>query len=222
MAQAEVVRIVTSPPPPPPVIPQVQQHSLSRTPSIVPSRPPTAPPKSPTPPSISHEANATIQPVQSPLVAPGNSSFQVTSPSTQIPPVVIPPDNFIPLLDEDNRIRLPPAFEFSRPASPAPPPQDNEEIRMIPPPASIPVRSARTHYSASLTSASPTISHMDMLANPLLNDRGTPMSVIPESLSQEDSLGDLDATTLQRQPSLVSLRRTQVSDRAHKSRPHNP
>lgn len=211
MAQDEVVRIVTSPPPTPPVIPQVQQHSLSRAPSLVPSRPPTAPPGSPAASSVAREADDTSQPVQSAVEAPeepGNRSFQVQSPSSQVPLAVIPPDNFIPLLDEDNRIRLPPAFEFSsRPASPVPPlHQGNEEIRMIPPPTSVHVPSARSHRSASPASASSRYSYMEMLANPLHNDRGTPMSVIPESLSQEQSPAALDAATLQRQPSLVSPR----------------
>lgn len=221
MAQDEVVRIVTSPPP----APQAQQHGLSRAPSVVPSRPPTVPPKSPTPPTISHVDNATIQPVLSHVAIPdepGTSNFQITSPSSQIAPVVIPPDNFIPLLGEDNRIRIPPAFEFTRSTSPVPPPQNHEEIRMIPPPASNTAHSMRTHRSASLASASPTISHLSMLANPLFNDRGTPMSVIPESQSQENSLGPADATPLQRQPSLVSPLRTQSSDCAHKSRPDSP
>ncbi|KAF5351843.1 hypothetical protein D9756_007488 [Leucocoprinus leucothites] len=188
----------------------------SRAPSNIPSRPPTAPPETPSSPSVLQatipSVNQPVQPVsempeEPEVIRP--RSVRALSPSPHIQPSAIPPDNFIPHLEEDNRIRLPPPHEFGRlPPSPEPSvapalagPAENEEPRMIPPKVSTNFRAASGHRSTSPTSASTTLSHMDMITDPYDTGR-SPMSVIPESLSQEGSPDVRGAASLGRQPSL--------------------
>lgn len=187
------------------------QHRHSRVPSNFPSRPPTVPPETPTSPSVPREASIRSHPVQPTSEVPEEPetirprSFRGPSPSPQMPISAIPPDNLIPRLDEDNRIRIPPPFEFNRASSPLPGPSENEEPKMIPPPISTNIRVAHGRRSASPASASTTLSQMDMITDPYYIAGRTPMSAIPESLSQEGSPEAHDAATLRKQPSLVSL-----------------
>ncbi|KDQ61075.1 hypothetical protein JAAARDRAFT_32077 [Jaapia argillacea MUCL 33604] len=111
----------------------------NRTPVPVP--PVSAPPLPPTNP-----APIAPQPVtQQPLAAPSPTrpaiirpvSVHNAPPSPRHPEYSIPPDGWIPLLDAQNRIVIPPPHEFSRPASPLPPPSPSVtgSLGLPPPPA---------------------------------------------------------------------------------------
>lgn len=188
--------------------PQAQQRRHSQAPSAPPSGPPTA--VSPTSPTGTQgAANHPVQsipemPEEPEIIRP--RSFRDPAHSPRMTAPVIPPDNFIPHLDGDNRIHLPPPFEFSRPLerlqSPTSGVQENEEPRMIPPPISTGVR---IHRSSSPGSASTTLSQMDMITDPYYDLGRSPMSAIPEALSQEGSPETRDVASARYQPSLVSL-----------------
>ncbi|KXN90116.1 hypothetical protein AN958_04606 [Leucoagaricus sp. SymC.cos] len=190
-----------------------------RSPSNAPSRPPTAPPETPTSPSVPQSTvPPTSHPVQPVLEMPEEPevirprSYRAPSPPPHIAAMAIPPDNFIPRLEEDNMIHLPPPHEFSRPpptpesvlSSTLPGPSENEEPRMIRPMVSTNFRTTPGRRSASPTSASTTLSHMDMVTNPYNGAGRTPMSIIPESLSQEGSPDAHGAASLVGQPSLAT------------------
>lgn len=104
---------------------------------------------------------------------------------------IIPPDNFIPSLDADNRIRIPPPFEFQRIATPErqPSPQlpalsdVNQEPIPIPPRSnSAPQR--KGHYrtrNSSSDSNSSSLSQLEIINNSdYLAGLRTPMTMIPE------------------------------------------
>lgn len=174
--------------------PQTSRHS--EIPSNLFSRLPLEMPPSPSLPLVSQP-----MPEEPELIRPPNAS-----PSPYVPLSAIPPDNFIPHLEEDNKIHLPPPHEFSRPPpSPEPVvvPVENEVPKMIPP-----MISANFHPGlgrlTSPASASTTLSHMDMIANPNHAAGRSPMSAIPEFLSREGSPETRHAASLARQPSLVS------------------
>ncbi len=72
---------------------------------------------------------------------------------------------------------------------------------MVPPRISTGVRINR---SGSPGSASTTLSQMDIITEPYYDAGRTPMSAIPEVLSQEGSPEARDAASVRYQPSLVS------------------
>ena len=131
----------------------------------------------------------------SPVPVPSTSN---TRPSSPYRPA--PPDNFIPSLDADNKIRIPPPFEFQRaamtperPVSPQLPAvsDSSQEAVMIPGPHATKTpqqhrkRYHRRHSSSESNSSS--LSALD-----IINDRppvglGTPMSIIPEVASVQSS-----------------------------------
>jgi len=180
-------------------------HPHSEIPSNMSSRLPPQMPSSPSvPPDPVPPVSQPIHPMpkEPELIHPPNAS-----PSPYAPLSAIPPDNFIPRLEEDNKIHLPPPHEFSRPTpspEPAVAPVENEEPKMIPP-----MVSTNFHQSlgrlTSPTSASTTLSHMDMIAEPNHGAQRSPMSAIPEFLSQEGSPETRNAARLAHQPSLVSV-----------------
>jgi len=198
LAQSELENIARAGPPLSFNSPTPSQ--ISR-PSEIPAnvrRTPQMPPSPSLPPDLVPPVSQPIHPKQPELIRPPNAS-----PSPYIPLSAIPPDNFIPRLEEDNKIHLPPPHEFSRPPpSPEPvvAPVENEDPKMIPP-----MISANFYPSlgrlTSPTSASTTLSHMDMIADPNHVAGRSPMSAITE----EGSPGTRNAASLARQPSLVSV-----------------
>lgn len=129
------------------------------------------------------------------------SIYSTTSRHT---PANIPPDNFIPSLGADNKIHIPPPFEFQRAVTPERPlsPQllamsdSSQEALMVPGPQAKAARQhrKRTHRRhSSSESNSSSFSNLD-----IINDRpsigigiGTPMSIIPEVLSVRSSTSHL-------------------------------
>ncbi|KAH9927310.1 uncharacterized protein B0H18DRAFT_1004020 [Fomitopsis serialis] len=78
------------------------------------------------------------------------------------PPMDFPPDNFIPKMDEDGRIRLPPQHEMGPPPpTPSPPPSltlqhaHNERPLMVPPPGGDNMDNAMTSDSDASTTTAP-------------------------------------------------------------------
>ena len=127
----------------------------------------------------------------SPVPVPSTSN---TRPSSPYRPA--PPDNFIPSLDADNKIRIPPPFEFQRaamtperPLSPQLPAMSDssQEAVMIPGPHAKQHRNRYHRRNSSSESNSSSLSALD-----IINDRppmgiGTPMSIIPEVASVQSS-----------------------------------
>lgn len=120
-------------------------------------------------------------------------SIRGVTPSPRRPNVPIPPDNFIPHLDPDNILRMPPPFEFQRATTPERPQtpsvtgRESDEPLMIPGPRAI--SSQNRHYPrpSSPESNSTTISQFEMVNEPYLSTLRTPMSVIPEVQSDQSS-----------------------------------
>ena len=128
----------------------------------------------------------------SPVPVPSTSN---TRPSSPYRPA--PPDNFIPSLDADNKIRIPPPFEFQRaamtperPVSPQLPPMSDssQEAVMIPGPHVKAPHQHRNHHRrhSSSESNSSTLSALDIINGPPMGI-GTPMSIIPEVASVRSS-----------------------------------
>jgi len=139
-----------------------------------------------------HASPVPIQvPLPNPSIDPSENirpiSIRNVSSSPRPPTVAIPPDNLIPTLDADMRIRIPPPFEF-RHRTPEPPPSpqlpamsmsdSSQEPLPILPRASVP-QQRRTHHrrNSSSGSNSSTLSQLDIINGPGLR---TPMSIIPE------------------------------------------
>ena len=131
----------------------------------------------------------------SPVPVPSISN---TRPSSPYRPA--PPDNFIPSLDADNKIRIPPPFEFQRamtperPLSPQLPPtamsDSSQEAVMIPGPHAKAPQQHRNRYHRRHSSSESNSSSLSALD--IINDRppmgiGTPMSIIPEVPSVQSS-----------------------------------
>ena len=141
----------------------------------------------PVPPSVARSS-----PPRSVEIVPPVSVRGVT-PSPRRPNVPIPPDNFIPHLDSDNILRMPPPFEFhrvptpERSRSPSVTGREGDEPLMIPGPRA--VSSQNRHYPrpSSPESNSTTISQFEMVNEPYLSTLRTPMSVIPEVQSDQSS-----------------------------------
>lgn len=157
----------TTPPPLP--IPIPRQEPIPVPPSVVRSSPP--------------------RPVE--IVPP--VSVRGVTPSPRRPNVPIPPDNFIPHLDPDNILRMPPPFEFQRAATPERPQtpsvtgRESDEPLMIPGPRAISSQNRQYTRPSSPESNSTTISQFEMVNEPYLSTLRTPMSVIPEVQSDQSS-----------------------------------
>lgn len=115
------------------------------------------------------------------------------SPSVRHVPVALPPDGYIPQLDSDHIIRMPPPHELARPP-PTPertlPPLPSEhedssaESRNGRPRSRTPHRAHRRRHS-SPESSSTALSQFDMVNDP--GGRRSPLSVIHEVLSSHTS-----------------------------------
>jgi len=131
--------------------------------------------------------------------------------------VAIPPDNFIPSLGPDNKIRIPPPFEFQRsvtperPASPQQPAMSDssQEALMVPGPHSKAPQQRRKRYHrrhSSSESGSSSFSNLDIINDHPHIGVGTPMSIIPEVLSVHSSTSQLpDGDHPRHQRSFVSF-----------------
>ncbi|KDQ49549.1 hypothetical protein JAAARDRAFT_42783 [Jaapia argillacea MUCL 33604] len=100
-----------------------QPEEVETEPETEPLPPQPAPPRPPSQP---------IRSVPPPVV-------DIRPPSPRVRSAAVPPDNFIPLVQSDNVIRLPPPHEFSQPTPSATsrllsPTSDEEPVRFIPPP----------------------------------------------------------------------------------------
>ena len=146
----------------------------SRTPTH--TRPSPAPIQVPLPnPSIDPSEN--IRPI----------SIRNVSSSPRPPTVPIPPDNLIPTLDADMRIRIPPPHEF-RHRTPEPPPSpqlhtvsDSSQEPLPIPPRANNTQQRRTHRrNSSSGSNSSTLSQLDIINSANGHGLRTPMSIIPE------------------------------------------
>ncbi|KAM6502177.1 hypothetical protein JOM56_002154 [Amanita muscaria] len=134
------------------------------------------------------------------------------------PATFIPPDNYIPVIDADNVIRLPPPHEFQRspsmtdrPMSPQHEPEiDDRQHRRS---TGTPHRRARRHSSPE--SDSTTISQMDLVNDPERNPgMRTPMSAILEVSSSQASPDPQPARgepDLRPQPSFAGSMKSQRS-----------
>ncbi|KAG6857760.1 hypothetical protein H0H87_004176 [Tephrocybe sp. NHM501043] len=138
------------------------------------------PPRSPTPPDAPPPPPPQPIPVPPPdLVQPVPStrplSFRSASPSVYHQQVSIPPDGYIPVVDADNIIRMPPPHELARPP-PTPERPSSPQLSQIAPeePRPTPRSRARRQSTASFTSTS-TFSNM---AGP--SGRNAPLCAIEE------------------------------------------
>ena len=203
----------------------VSTHSrLARSPSIIIPLPPgsATQPNSPQPSTVRLPSThaSEIRPVSSSNVPDQIRpiSVQNAPPSPRLPHSSFPiPDNLIPSLDSDNRIRIPAPFKFSRTPEPAPSAQlptlfdASQEALPIPPPVqpSASQQHRRQGHRRNSSSGSSTLSALDIINEPFGGGLRTPMSAIPEVLSQYTGSPlprSVDAEhDIQYQPSLVSL-----------------
>lgn len=152
------------------------------SPPVVPSGPPSIPPSSrPQSRAQSMQNLEQIRPI----------SVQNVQPSPRLPSTALPiPDNFIPSLDSDNKIRIPPPFEFSRTPerqpSPQLPPEAERSVEAlpIPPPEHSSSQHRRLGHRRNSSSGSSTLSALDIINEPFGGGLRTPMSAIPEVSSQ--------------------------------------
>ncbi|KAF9528494.1 hypothetical protein CPB83DRAFT_854244 [Crepidotus variabilis] len=184
----------------------------NRSPSLrsrAPSEPPMGELRSPSPEPIPMN----LPPIMStptpsaPLSMPPSSRPPSVHPSEQIRPVSVRnitptpqmynpnqiPDNFIPTLDADNRIRIPAPFEFSRTpeptSSPPLPLTESMEALPIPPPVQQQQQQQSSghrkgYHRRNSSSGSSSLSALDIVNEPFGVNLRSPMSIIPEVTSQ--------------------------------------
>ena len=151
----------------------------------LPNVPPPPPEPIPIPPPETTNRAPNIRP----------TSYRNASPSVRHSSVSIPPDGYIPALDADHFIRIPPPHELSRllatPERKQSPPlpedeeraQENGMLRSIPHPAY-----KGHHQSPPGSNSSTTLSQFDMVNEPGYGaGRRTPLSIIHEALSVHTS-----------------------------------
>lgn len=187
----------------------VDAHDHQRTEAPVPVPPPTSLSRR----SSTHNSSHGSHSVDHTTEHTRPVSVRNKAPSVVHPSVPIPPDNYIPYLDADNVIRLPPPHDFQRPSSstdrPVTPPHDSgSEDRNHRSRTGTSYR--RSHRHSSPESDSTTLSQMDLVNDPT-RDHGlrTPMSAIEEVSSSQaspDPEPPSNEQGLRRQPSFVSLR----------------
>lgn len=122
-------------------------------------------------------------------------SYRNASPSVQHSQISVPPDGYIPTLDADRLIRIPPPHELSKPpptpertqSHPLPESENPPQVNGLPS-SNIPHRAHRAGHQSSSGTNSMALSQFDMLNDP---DYGTgrrsPLSVIHEVLSAHTS-----------------------------------
>ncbi|KAF8627816.1 hypothetical protein AX15_004240 [Amanita polypyramis BW_CC] len=179
----------------------------------------------PVPPPVLRESSGQ-QPTRTPQAVDHEIAFsrpvslRNRTPSPVHPPTFIPPDNYIPRVDADNVIRLPPPHEFHRSPSNRPDPLpdlDVDDRRQANSRTGTPYRRARRHSSPE--SNSTTISQLDLVNDPNNQGMRTPMSAIPEVLSSQTSPNQQIASgeqepELRRQPSFAGSTRTHRSQKS--------
>jgi hypothetical protein len=200
--------------------PSVRSHRSQN--SVIPSRPsstfippltnPAGPargrPESINQPSGRHGIGGSSRP---PSINPSENirpiSVRSITPTPMVHNVIVPPDNLIPTLDADLRIRLPPPHEFKQPVSRSSSPNPvgpSPEPLPIPAPRSQdpqPPSQNKAHHSRRSSSASSTSQ------NPYYGQLGTPMSAIQEVNSQytgSPNVASEQARAMQHQRSVVS------------------
>jgi hypothetical protein len=127
-------------------------------------------------------------------------SVRTITPTPQHPAVVPPPDNLIPVLGADMRIRLPPPHEFALPRtpersqSPALPAASessytSQDPLPIPPRAHTPQQQQqrKSRHRRNSSSGSSSLSHLELVNNPYTGGIRSPMSIIEEVSSQTAS-----------------------------------
>ena len=137
-------------------------------------------------------------------------TVQTVIPTPRLASAALPiPDNFIPSLDADNRIRIPPPFEFSRtperPSSTPLPPEAERSMEAlpIPPPEHSASLHRRSRHRRNSSSGSSTLSALDIINEPFGGNVRTPMSAIPEVSSQYTDSPHRGDYGLHHQPSFV-------------------
>jgi len=142
-------------------------------------------------------------------------SYHNASPSVRHSQVSIPPDGYIPALDADHFIRIPPPHELSRPPPTpermqSPLPQESEDRQQINgmPQSTTPHRAHKSRHQSSPGSNSTALSQFDMVNDPdYVTGRRSPLSVIHEALSAHTSPNPESIRgghALRNQPSRVS------------------
>lgn len=127
-------------------------------------------------------------------------SVRTITPTPQHPAIVPPPDNLIPVLGADMRIRLPPPHEFTlprtpeRPQSPAFPAASessytSQDPLPVPPRAHTPQQQQqrKSRHRRNSSSGSSSLSHLELVNNPYMGGIRSPMSIIEEVSSQTAS-----------------------------------
>ncbi|KJA29061.1 hypothetical protein HYPSUDRAFT_635892 [Hypholoma sublateritium FD-334 SS-4] len=152
-------------------------------------------------PSYSRAPSTHAPSIRAPSVSEGTgmrrpSSVLSFAPTPHHPTVAVPPDNLIPTLDTDLRIRLPPPHEFmartpERAPSPALPAGaasessvTSQEPLPVPLRTAAPGRAGRHRRGSSAGSGSSTLSTLELFSNPYAAGMRTPMSAIEEVSSQ--------------------------------------
>ncbi|KAG6920052.1 hypothetical protein DXG01_010120 [Tephrocybe rancida] len=155
--------------------------------------PPPAPAPAPTPQPIPVPPPEPVQLV--PETRP--RSFRSPSPSVHHQPIVIPPDGYIPTVDADNFIRIPPPHELIRPP-PTPERTASPQLPQVVEDLRPPSRSHRRNQSTSSFASTSTHSNV---AGP--SGRNAPLSAILEVHSPQASPvpQSLDDHILRHQPS---------------------
>lgn len=121
------------------------------------------------------------------------TSYRNASPSVRHSPVSIPPDGYIPALDADHLIRIPPPHELSRPpptperkqSPPLPESEDPAQANGMPRSTTLHRAHKARHHSSPGSNSSTTLSQFDMV-NDLGYSTGR-LSIIPEVLSVHTS-----------------------------------
>jgi hypothetical protein len=160
------------------------EHIQPREPSLRNPSPPSPPPPDPVPVPPPEFIN------HIPDIRP--RSIRNASPSVRHSQVSIPPEGYIPALDADHMIRIPPPHELSRPPPtperpPSPPlPESGDTAHTNRP--NTPHHTQQARHQSSPESNSTAFSQFDMVNDPgYVTGRGSPLSVIPEVLSTHTS-----------------------------------
>ncbi|PPQ98413.1 hypothetical protein CVT24_004092 [Panaeolus cyanescens] len=185
--------VLSDPPQPVPPQPEIRPHPArsyagserSRVPTVYRASPAPVPSHAPTETPVPQpQATVPSIPAATPRIPQSDQirpiSVKALSPAPRFPSVIVPPDNLIPQLDPDNRIRLPPPHNLNVIATPERPPSaalsdhDQEPIPIPNPRSSQTSLPRQRRHSGSSSS----FSHYDIMNEPVA--QGPRMSVIPE------------------------------------------
>ncbi|KAF9047379.1 hypothetical protein BJ165DRAFT_1465856 [Panaeolus papilionaceus] len=218
--------LLSDPPQPIPPQPEIRPHPTrsyaaserSRAPTLPRASPIPVPSRAPTerePPAAQPQPTAPTMPSATPSVHHSEQirsiSVRAFSPAPRFPSVIVPPDNLIPQLDADNRIRLPPPHNLQNIANtPERPPSaalsdSGQEPISIPNP-----RSSQTsvYRQRRHSGSSSSFSQYDLINEPV--GHAPRMSVIPEVSSIHTASPLPQSMKHQRSVSEVSQRQASV------------